>query len=159
MPNGEPLVLHRAGAGDRDRVRAVVRAAMESTLDVYDRRSIAESGLDAAANDATDDLLDSDPIECIRFAVDQAGSDVGLVSWRSLADGRGFVLQVCVVPESRGRGLAAQLVAAASAGLRDEGATRLIADTDVSNVAMVRAFARAGWRPTSTRHDLEPRRA
>jgi GNAT superfamily N-acetyltransferase len=115
--------------------------------------NVAAKGLERAAADETDDLLDADPIECFRIAV-QDGEDAGLVVRRSMPNGNGFVCQVGVAEPFRGRGLARRLVATATAELLDEGSTTLIADTDDANVPMIRAFAAAGWEPTESRIDL-----
>jgi RimJ/RimL family protein N-acetyltransferase len=65
---------------------------------------------------------------------------------------------VGVVPEQRGRGFAAQLVRRGTERLAAAGATEIRGDCDRDNVAMVKAFARAGYaqfaRRRSFRHSL-----
>ncbi|RPF21272.1 GNAT family N-acetyltransferase [Myceligenerans xiligouense] len=140
-------------ARDRERVEAFVRQMMPGSLDVRDRANVAAKGLERAAADETDDLLGADPIECFGFAV-QDGQDAGLVVRRALPNGNGLICQVGVAESFRGRGLARRLVATATADLLAEGSTTLIADTDDTNVPMIRAFAAAGWVPTESRIDL-----
>ena len=56
-----------------------------------------------------------------------------------------------VVPEQRGRGYSDDLVAEASAILIEQGATRIVADTDAGNTPMVAAFVRANYRNFAVR--------
>lgn len=154
-PSVATLPLERATPGDRERLERLVRRSLVGSLDAHDRKAIAEVGLDAAARAQADYLVGADPIEAIRFLPGDDGDDA-LVSWITLAEGRGVLLQVYVAPEARGKGLARALVSHATAALRSEGAHRLIAATDHDNWPMARAFADAGWLPTSTRSDLLP---
>ena len=68
------------------------------------------------------------------------------------------IAYVGVVPEQRGRGLAAALVRRETARLAAAGATEIRGDCDRDNVAMARAFERAGYsqfaRRRSYRHAL-----
>lgn len=148
-----PCTLDRARPDDRDRLVALVARVLEESRDARDRELVARLGLAAAAEQHAADLLDADPIECIRFAT-RDGEDIGLVSWLDLPDGRAYVLFVGVAVEHRGRGLGGELVAAATRELVAAGATTLIADTDDDNIGMVRGFARAGWLATASRIDL-----
>lgn len=70
------------------------------------------------------------------------------------------IAYVGVVPEQRGRGLAAALVRRGTARLAAAGATEIRGDCDRDNVAMARAFERAGYvqfaRRRSFRHGLRP---
>ncbi|MBO0610400.1 GNAT family N-acetyltransferase [Myceligenerans salitolerans] len=150
---GDIAPLELEPAGDRPRVEAFVRRMMPGSLDVRDRANVAAKGLERAAADEAGDLLGADPIECFGIAV-QDGRDAGLVVRRAMPNGNGFVCQVGVAEDFRGRGLARRLVATATADLLAAGATTLIADTDDTNVPMIRAFAAAGWEPTESRIDL-----
>jgi RimJ/RimL family protein N-acetyltransferase len=68
------------------------------------------------------------------------------------------IAYVGVVPERRGRGLAAALVRRGTARLAAAGATEIRGDCDRDNVAMARAFERAGYaqfaRRRAFRHAL-----
>jgi ribosomal protein S18 acetylase RimI-like enzyme len=70
------------------------------------------------------------------------------------------IAYVGVVPEQRGRGLAAALVRRGTARLAAAGATEIRGDCDRDNVAMAKAFERAGYvqfaRRRSFRHGLGP---
>ncbi|ACQ78780.1 GCN5-related protein N-acetyltransferase [Beutenbergia cavernae DSM 12333] len=145
--------LEQARPGDEQRLTDLLTRVLPGSLDVSDRELVAQHGLAAAAAQQVDDLLEDDPVECIRIAT-IAGADVGLISWRLMPRGRGYVLTVGVAVEHRGRGLAGELVAAATRDLVAAGAHTLIADTDDENVGMIRGFARAGWQPTEARIDL-----
>lgn len=151
------LRLERAAAGDEPRLAALLERVLVGSLDVRDQRSVAELRLEAAAAAFARELLDADPIECIRFATDDGPGgrrDLGMVSWLALPSGHGVVLQVGVTAAARGRGLGRDLVAAATADLLAAGAHTLIADTDDANVPMQRAFAAEGWLATEARIDL-----
>lgn len=155
LGDGVPLhaTLEPAQTRDHERLRMLVRSVLVDSLDVRDRAAVARLGLDAAADELATDLVESDPIECIRFAVVD-GEDAGLVSWTTLPSDRGLVAFVGVAPRHRGRGLATGLVAAATRSLVEHGARTLIADTDDDNRPMARAFARVGWKQTESRIDL-----
>ncbi|WP_125775825.1 GNAT family N-acetyltransferase [Antribacter gilvus] len=148
-----PVGLEPAGLGGRSRVEAFVRQMLPGSLDVRDQANLAERGLEAAAADETESLLDGDPIEYFRFAVVD-GQDAGLVVRRVMPSGNGYLSQVGVAQAFRGRGLARRLVAAGTRDLVAEGATTLIATTDDANWPMARAFIAAGWRQTESRVDL-----
>ncbi|WP_420114212.1 GNAT family N-acetyltransferase, partial [Pseudactinotalea sp.] len=145
--------LEQASAGDRDRLTALLTRVLPGSLDVHDGALVTEHGLAQAAAEQADDLLESDPPECLRFAT-LDGEDTGFVTWRQMLDGRAFVAAVGVAVEHRGRGLGGELVAAATRDLVATGAHTLIADTDDVNLGMVRGFARAGWHATAARIDL-----
>ncbi|WP_413317026.1 GNAT family N-acetyltransferase [Agrococcus sp. 1P02AA] len=147
------LRLERASSGDEERLVALLERVLPGSLDVRDQAAVAEHGLEVAAQRWARELLEADPIDCIRFASDD-GHDLGLVSWLTVPSRSGFVLQVGVEAAARGRGIGRALVAAATAGLLAEGALTLIADTDDANAPMQRAFAAEGWRATETRVDL-----
>jgi ribosomal protein S18 acetylase RimI-like enzyme len=148
-----PARLERAAATDRDRLEALVRKVLPGSLDVRDQANVAEHGLDAAATELTDGLLDDDPIDCVRFAVVD-GEDAGFAVYRVMPSGSGYVAHVGVAATHRGRGLARGLVATASRDLVADGARVLVAGTDDVNVPMARAFAAVGWQQTESRIDL-----
>jgi ribosomal protein S18 acetylase RimI-like enzyme len=65
------------------------------------------------------------------------------------------VAYVGVVPEQRGRGLAAQLVRRATEQLIGSGAGEIQGDCDRDNVPMVKAFRRAGYEQIARRRSYE----
>lgn len=151
------LRLERASEGDEDRLISLLERVLPGSLDVRDQRALDEYGLEIAAQRWARELLQADPIDCIRFAVadgPDGRSDAGMVSWLTLPSSIGLVLQVGVAEPARGRGLGRELVAAATAALLASGAHTLIADTDDANVPMQRAFAAESWHATESRIDL-----
>ena len=56
-----------------------------------------------------------------------------------------------VVPEMRGHGYARDLLAEATRILADQGASRVRADTDVTNLPMAATFDRTGYRNFAVR--------
>jgi RimJ/RimL family protein N-acetyltransferase len=61
---------------------------------------------------------------------------------------------VAVLPEHRGHGYSYDLLVEATHLLVAEGADRIIANTDVTNLPMAAAFAKAGYPVTDRRIDL-----
>jgi len=61
------------------------------------------------------------------------------------------IAYVGVVPEQRGRGLAAELVRRGTARLVDSAAAEIRGDCDRDNVPMVKAFERAGYQDFARR--------
>lgn len=153
------LRLEKPAGPDDARLLPLQREILRGTLDAHDRVLVERDGLEAAARQALADVLDADPWDCIRIAyADGTGLDgpVGYTAWRATASGRGYLAFVGVAEAARGNGFGRQLVALATSGLVEEGATTLIADTDRTNHPMVRAFADAGWPETETRIDFTP---
>ena len=64
---------------------------------------------------------------------------------------------VGVVPEQRGRGFAVQLVRRGTQQLVAGGASEIRGDCDRDNVAMVKAFRRAGYEQTTRRRTYQCR--
>ncbi len=152
VPTG--LFLENPTGPDDPRLAACHREIMRDTLDAHDAALIEKVGFEDACRQSLADLLDADPVECIRLATDAAGSLVGLVSGRLMPSGRAFVLFVGVCRDHRGRGHGRELLAWQTRELVASGATVLIADTDNTNLPMARAFADVGWPQTETRIDL-----
>ncbi len=132
----------------------VFRRAHHGTLDAHARRAIAESGLEAAAQAevATLRWMPS-PRSWWRVAYVPGGDLVGLAApCRNYSDP--IIGYIAVVPEQRGRGYAYDLLAEATHLLAGEGADRIVAGTDVTNIPMARAFARAGYPVIQHRLDF-----
>jgi RimJ/RimL family protein N-acetyltransferase len=130
------------------------RRAHQGSLDAHARRTIAESGLDAAAQ-ADLNILRwmPSPRGWWRVAYTPGGDLVGLTApSRNYSDP--VIGYIAVVPEQRGHGYAYDLLAEATHLLAGEGADRVVAGTDVTNVPMARAFARAGYRVIEHRIDF-----
>lgn len=91
------------------------------------------------------------------FVAEKAGTVVGYVfagleplSWKELRDACGFIHDVAVDESDRGAGIAAALVEAAVAWLRERGAPRVVLWTAYRNAAAQRLFQRLGFRRTMT---------
>lgn len=168
VPGG--LRLDPLTGPDDPRLPAVVTQVLCGSLDAHDVDLVRRVGLEQAGAEATAALLGADPWECIRLAYEDTADTtsapdggrvggggrepVGLVSWCCTPDGRGFVLLVGVAEAARGRGHGRRLLAAATRALVDDGATTLVADTDVPNLPMGAILADVGWQQTETRIDL-----
>jgi RimJ/RimL family protein N-acetyltransferase len=123
------------------------------SLDAHVRRTIAESGLDASAQQELDYLrwLPS-PREWWRVAY-RDGEQVGLsVAARNYGDP--LIGYIGVVPEHRGNGFAYDLLVEATHLLADEGVDRIVAGTDMTNTPMAATFAKAGYPVAQERIDL-----
>jgi len=70
------------------------------------------------------------------------------MSWKELRDEAGFVHDVAVDPSARRLGIAAALLEAAIAWLKEQGAPRVMLWTAEQNADAQRLFARVGFRRT-----------
>ncbi|MFI6888521.1 GNAT family N-acetyltransferase [Streptosporangium canum] len=132
----------------------VFRRIHEGSLDVHARRTITESGLDAAAQEDLDYLRwMPSPRDWWRLAYTPAGDLVGL-SVPSRNYGDPLIGYIGVVPEHRGHGYAYDLLVEATHKLADEGVDRIVAGTDQTNFQMAAAFAKAGYPVAQERIDL-----
>ena len=61
-----------------------------------------------------------------------------------------------LLPEYRGKGLGTKILGVLAAQLFAEGYHRIAGSTDVTNIAMQRAFEKAGWRYEGTQRHLMP---
>jgi ribosomal protein S18 acetylase RimI-like enzyme len=98
---------------------------------------------------------------CI-FVADEAGEVAGYVyvaleplSWKELRGPAGFVHDIAVREETRGAGVAKQLLAAALDWLRERGAPRVVLWTAAPNEAAQRLFHGLGFRDTMIEMTLE----
>lgn len=82
------------------------------------------------------------------------GADLGFVT---CADG--WIVQVGVRPEARGRGIAAALVVEALRRMRADGATAAMLDVNANNPGAARVYARLGFSVLGRRARFEPTRA
>jgi ribosomal protein S18 acetylase RimI-like enzyme len=70
------------------------------------------------------------------------------MSWKELRDEAGFIHDIAVDPPARRLGIAAALMDAAVAWLKEQGAPRVMLWTAEQNADAQRLFARAGFRRT-----------
>ncbi|MCW6010100.1 GNAT family N-acetyltransferase [Micromonospora sp. CPCC 205371] len=82
------------------------------------------------------------------------GVDLGFVTCSV-----GWIVQVGVRPEARGRGIAAALVVEALRRMRVDGATAALLDVNVNNPGAARVYARLGFSVVGRRARFEPARA
>ena len=132
----------------------VFRRVHRSTLDAHTRRTIAASGLDAAAQEDLDYLRRMPgPREWWRLGYTAGGDLAGLAApTRNYTEP--VVGYIAVVPEQRGHGYAYDLLAEATRLLVAEGADRIVAATDVTNLPMAATFAKAGYQVAQHRIDF-----
>ncbi|GAA4627222.1 GNAT family N-acetyltransferase [Actinoallomurus vinaceus] len=128
-----------------------LRRIQHGTLDAHARRTIAERDLDAAAREELD-LLGRFPAprEWWRLGYTPGGDLAGLVV-PSRNHAAPVVALVGVVPEQRGHGYAYDLLVEGTHFLTEQGADRILADTDMTNTPMAAAFAKAGYPVTQER--------
>lgn len=139
---------------DDDVILDVFRRVHRSTLDAHTRRTIAASGIDAAAQEDLEYLhrMPSSR-EWWRLAWTCRGNVVGLAApTHSYSDP--VIAYIAVVPEQRGHGYSYDLLAEATRLLVAEGADRIVAGTDVTNLPMAATFAKAGYPVAQHRIDL-----
>jgi RimJ/RimL family protein N-acetyltransferase len=119
---------------------------LEGTLDAHGRDDLTRMTARQAAEEQYRDELDryASPHEWWRVATLPDGEPVGFV----IPAHNGYnpiIAYIGVVPAHRGHGYVDEVLAAGTRLLADEGVPRIRASTDVGNVPMARAFARAGY--------------
>jgi ribosomal protein S18 acetylase RimI-like enzyme len=120
-------------------------------------RDIERGGYDAAARDDMDNLLWlPGPRDWWRLGYTESGELAGFV-----APSRNFtdpvIAFVGVVPAQRGHGYAYDLLVEGTHLLVDQGADRIMANTDVTNTPMAGNFRKAGYPVEWYQIDLTPR--
>lgn len=93
--------------------------------------------------------------DAVIFVAERAGHVIGYVyagiearSWKELRDVAGFVHDVLVDDDARGRGIGARLIAAAAEWLTARGVPRVMLWTAERNATAQRLFERLGFRRT-----------
>jgi RimJ/RimL family protein N-acetyltransferase len=125
------------------------------TRDSWITRNIEEHGLLGAAKA---DFLDYQEMEHLpewwelAYADEEAPAGV-IMAARNPSTA--VIAYVGIVPSQRGRGLARQLVQRGTEQLLASGATEIQGDCDRENVAMVKAFARAGYKQFARRRTYQ----
>ncbi len=142
----------RFAEADDDAFLPALRAVLEGTFDAYDRRAIAEHGLDAAAATQLRDLhWFPSPRSWWQLAYTHAGELAGLiVPARNYTNAT--VGYIGVRPGHRGRGYVNDLLSEMMWRFTELAPGEEVgADTDFGNWPMVRAFAKAGFRTVAAR--------
>ena len=132
-----------------------IASTYEGTGDAWLTRQVQERGLLGAARS---DFLDYQEMEYLpewwELAYAEDDSLVGVIMSARIP-GSAVVAYVGVVPDQRGRGFAAQLVRRGTAQLVVSGADEIRGDCDLDNVAMVKAFQRAGYEQFARRRSFQ----
>jgi ribosomal protein S18 acetylase RimI-like enzyme len=136
--------------GDEAFVEAIA-STYEGTRDSWISSSIEEHGALAAART---DFRDYQGLDYLpgwwELAYTEGGALAGVIMG-ARNPSKAVVAYVGVVPEQRGRGLAAELVRRCTERLLASGAREIGGDCDRDNVAMVKAFERAGFEQVGRR--------
>lgn len=140
--------------GDDALVELVARCG-DGSLDAHTAQRRARSGREATARFEVEQMRDfPGPREWWRAAYLPGGEPVGFVLPTGDGDFRA-IGYLGVVPEHRGRGYVHDLLGEGTRFLAvEQGAERIVANTDVGNAPMAAAFARAGYADTG-RHRLD----
>ena len=126
-------------------------ATYEGTRDSWITQGIAEHGVTGAARADFLDYqgLDHEP-DWWELAYAENGALAGVIM-AARNPSTAVIAYVGVVPEHRGRGLARELAQRGTEQLLRSGATEIRGDCDSDNVAMVKAFQRAGYEQFARR--------
>jgi ribosomal protein S18 acetylase RimI-like enzyme len=128
-----------------------IASTYQGTRDSWIARSIDEHGTLGAARA---DFLDYQGMDFLpewwELAYTEDGALAGVIM-AARNPSSAVIAYIGVVPEQRGRGLAAQLVQRGTERLVSSGATEIRGDCDRDNVGMVKAFERAGFEEFARR--------
>ncbi len=135
---------------DEEEILGLMVQALEGTLDAHDRADLEHRTAEqvAADNYADEFARYTTPREWWRIATLPDGEPVGFVL-PARNDYHAMIGYVAVLPEHRGDGYIDDILAEGTRVLAGEGAERVRAATDRSNVPMARAFDRAGYATLS----------
>jgi RimJ/RimL family protein N-acetyltransferase len=131
---------------DAEELIGLMTLVLEGTLDAHSRDDLTRMTAREAAEQQYRDELQryASPHEWWRVATRPDGEPVGFV----IPAHNGYnpiIAYIGVVPAHRGHGYIDEVLAAGTRLLAAEGVPRIRASTDVGNVPMARAFARAGY--------------
>jgi RimJ/RimL family protein N-acetyltransferase len=131
---------------DAEELIELMTLVLDGTLDAHSRDDLTRMTAREAAEEQYRDELEryASPHEWWRVATLPDGDKVGFV----IPAHNGYnpiIAYIGVVPAHRGHGYIDEVLAAGTRLLADEGVPRIRANTDVGNVPMARAFARAGY--------------
>lgn len=142
---------------DDPRLVEAYRRSLTGSLDAHTVRDLrTRDGAELAAAEVADMANYAAPVSAWRVAYNADDDLVGLVTtgWRAR---RGVIGYVGVVPEHRGRGHAAALLAEGTRIATQAGCELVVGETDEENLPMAQAFRTAGYRHTEGRIDLATR--
>jgi RimJ/RimL family protein N-acetyltransferase len=140
---------------DDETLVGLVARCGDGSLDAHTAQRRARTGREATAQFEVEEMRDfPGPREWWRAAYTPDGEPVGFLL-PTVAGSRHAVGYLGVVPEHRGRGYVNSLLGECTRFLAvEQGAERIVTNTDVSNVPMAAAFARAGYSDTG-RHRID----
>jgi RimJ/RimL family protein N-acetyltransferase len=124
----------------------LMTSVLDGTLDAHSREELTRKTARQAAEEQYRDELEryASPHEWWQVATLPAGEPVGFV----IPAHNGYnpiIAYIGVLPAHRGLGYVDEVLASGTRLLADSGAPRIRASTDVANVPMAKAFARAGF--------------
>ncbi len=156
-------VIRRAAAGDLEAVARLGATLLRAHYD-FDPQRFMQGGTDAEAGYAWFLGTQLDRPDSLVLVAEDRGGVVGYLSagieprnWKELRDESGFVHDILVHEDSRGGGIARQLMDAALAWFRERGVPRAILWTAAKNTHAHRLFERLGFRNTMIEmtHELD----
>jgi RimJ/RimL family protein N-acetyltransferase len=154
-PPAPTLVFRTLAEVGEDAFVAAMARTYEGTRDSWISASIEELGVLGAARA---DFHEYQGLEHLPEWWELAHTDEGPVAGVIMAarnPSTAVIGYVGVVPEQRGRGLATQLVRRGTERLLGSGADVIRGDCDRDNVAMVKAFRRAGYEQFARRRTYQ----
>jgi RimJ/RimL family protein N-acetyltransferase len=145
VPEPTGRLIFRPVSSDRE-VIDLMTLAMDGTLDAHGRRDLATMpAREAAARQYHDELgRYRSPRRWWQIASLPAGEPVGFV-FPARNDYGAIMAYLGVLPAHRGHGYIDEILAAGTRTLAGQEVPRIRASTDLGNVPMAAAFARAGW--------------
>jgi RimJ/RimL family protein N-acetyltransferase len=145
VPEPAGRLVFRPASGDRE-VIDLMTLALDGTLDAHGRRDLARMpARQAAARQYHDELgRYRSPRRWWQIAEQPGGEPVGFV-FPARNDYGAIIAYLGVLPAHRGRGYIDEILAAGTRILAAQDVPRIRATTDLGNVPMAAAFARAGW--------------
>lgn len=154
IPDRPQRLVFRPEPDDEVIFAALLRVHID-TLDCHARQDIARGGLETAAQSEIDFMRwMPSPRDWWRLAYTDDGELVGIT-----VPGRNYVEPIVgligVVPEQRGHNYGFDLLVECTHLLAEQGASRIKAATDSTNLPMAASFARAGYPLTVERVALD----
>jgi RimJ/RimL family protein N-acetyltransferase len=147
----DPLVFRPLPEVGEEAFVEAIASTYEGTQDSWLTSNIEEHGMLGAARADFRDYQGLDYLpEWWELAYADDGALAGVIMG-ARNQRQAVVAYVGVVPEQRGRGLAPRLVRRVTEQLLASGAGEIGGDCDRDNVAMVKAFERAGFEPVARR--------
>ncbi|GIF67927.1 N-acetyltransferase [Asanoa ishikariensis] len=154
VPAAKGELAFRVPTG-RDELVGLMTDVLEGTLDAHSQAELTRMKPAEQANQQYDEELlgYSTPREWWRVGVRDDGTPVGFVI-PARNSYNPIIAYIGVVPAHRGKGYIDELLAEGTRVLAGEDVPRIRAATDVGNVPMAKAFARAGYRVFERQVDM-----